>query len=451
MVGGWTRAALVAAGVTAAGLAQAAPDLPEIKQSAQVDVMTIGGDLRIREEYFDYRTAESATMYNTNGALKQDRNRQRFRLRLKADYKLKDDITVTAGLASGVGESVSTNQTLGNLGAQKAIWIDLAYAAWAPTYLGDNGTIKLQAGRMANPLWRLYTSDLVWDNDLNPEGFSQSASWLVMDTVNVFANAMQMIGHEVPGSTGFAGSGAGRDPWTLTEQIGFETPLPFGLRVIAAAAKHTWLNESNEIGFGQNPVQLGNVRSQATSWSAAGILRNEYDVAELTGQVSGWIPLPVVEMNLPFSIQGTFIKNMAARTPEFSGSVTGTWVKPDGKTFLGKSDQGYQVGAIIGKAAAPQSFEVAYFYKRVSWDATVADLADSDFGDSGGLNRKGNIFWVAYTPNGFVTATLKVFNVRLLDKRYVTQSSTSNPAADRGKLNQPDRINRIQADLSIKF
>lgn len=439
------RAAMLTAALAGlAGTAVAAPDLPEVKQSSHVDTMTIGGDLRIRNEYFDHRDAESATKFFVSGARKQDRNRQRFRLRMKADYKLKNNVTVTAGLASGTGESVSTNQSFSNLGAQKAIWIDQAYVAWAPTYLGDSGTLKFQAGRMANPLWRLYTSDILWDGDFNPEGFSQSASYLVMDTVNVFANAMQMVGHEVSGTT--------RDPWTLTEQLGVEAPLPFGLRVIAAAAKHTWLNESEVGGFGENPsTQLGNVRSAATFYSIAGLLRSEYDVVELSGQLSGWIPLPVVEMNLPFSIQTTFIKNMAARGPEFSGSTTGNWVKPDGKTFFAKSDQGIQVGAIIGKASAPNTFEVAYFYKRAQWDSTVAHVADSDFGDLGGLGRKGNIAWISYTPNGFVTATIKVFSTRLLEKVYVTTSPTSTPAADRGKLTQPDRINRIQADLSIKF
>lgn len=48
---------------------------------------------------------------------------------------------------------------------------------------------------------------------------------------------------------------------------------------------------------------------------------------------------------------------------------------------------GYQAGVIVGKASDPQSWEAAYFYKLVETDATVADLADSDFGN-GGTNRK---------------------------------------------------------------
>ncbi len=433
---------VMAAALLAGRPAHAAPDLPEIKQAAQVDTMTVGGDLRVREEYFDFRDQKSSTMFS-GSARKADRNRERIRLRVRTEYKLHDDLTVVAGLASGVGEQVSTNQTMANHGAQKAIWLDLAYAMWTPGFLGEDGSLKFQAGKMANPLWRIYPSDLVFDSDINPEGFAQSAGYLVGGMVNVFANGMQEAVNEVSGNE--------RDPWVLSEQVGIEVPLVFGMRLMAAGAKHTWLNE-NSNPFGSFNTQMGN-----TPWGLGGspsgrqsatVLFDEYDVSELTGQLSGWIPVPLADISLPFMIQGTFIKNMAARGPSWTGSITGagagpmkTWWKP-AYTFLGKSDQGYQVGGQIGKAAAPNSFEIAYFYKRVAWDATVADSSDSDFGE-GGLNRKGNILWVSYTPNGFVTATVKLFNVRLLDKRYVRDA--------KGVLQQPDRLNRIQADLSIKF
>ncbi len=420
------KAALAAMVTCWAGLAHAAPDMPEIKPSSHTDVLTLGGDLRLRNEYFDHRDAESVTTYQTSAARKNDRNRQRFRLRLKADWKLHDDLQVVAGLASGGGEAVSTNQSFSSAAAQKQIWIDLAYAKWAPKYLGENGSMSLMGGRMATPIWKLYTSDLVWDGDFNPEGFAESFTYLVADTMNVFANFQQAAMSELSGSP--------RDAWALSEQVGFEVPLPAGLRFRGAGAKHTWLNE-NSASLGQNPVQLGNTRSNT------GILRNEYDVMELTGQLSGWLPIPGLEINLPWMIQTTFIKNLAARGPDWSGTVTGSYIKADGKTFLGKSDQGIQVGVQLGKVGGAGSWEVAYYYKRAAWDATVADVADSDFGE-GGLNRKGNIGWISYSPNGSVTATVKVFNVRLLDKRYVKTGTLVNVA---------DKINRVQADLSIKF
>lgn len=426
----FARAALAAVTLGLGSAAWAAPDLPETKLSSNVDVLTLSGDLRVREEYFDFKDSASSTSF-THIA---DRSRQRFRLRVKSEYKLLDDVTVVARLASGGGEAVSTNQTFTGGAQQKALWIDQAFMAWTPGFLGENGSLKFMGGRIVNPLWTIYTSDLVWDGDLNPEGFSQGATYLVGDSVNVFVNAMQFAVNEVSGATNdpFA-----RDPWELSEQVGFEAPLVAGIRLMAAGARHTYLFENN-LSLGTNPVQLGNVRN------AAGILQDEYNVNEITAQLSGWIPVPVVDLNLPLVLQGTLINNDAARGPDWSGSVTGKYIKADGKTFLGRSNQGVQVGAMLGKASAPGSWEVAGYYKRVANDATVADFADSDFGDSGGLNRKGNIFWFNYTPNGWLTVGIKWFNnVRLLDTRYVRTAG--------GALTKADRLDRIQADVVVKF
>jgi hypothetical protein len=44
-------------------------------------------------------------------------------------------------------------------------------------------------------------------------------------------------------------------------------------------------------------------------------------------------------------------------------------------------------------------------------DATVADAVDSDFGD-GGTNRRGHIFWVAYSPLDYLTFQTKYFQTK---------------------------------------
>jgi hypothetical protein len=428
------RAVAVALAALVMRGAYASPDAPEVKQSAQVDTMTIGGDFRYRVEYFDYRDNPADLDKDKVKRGGKERERQRIRLRLKSEYKLRDSFSVVGALATGTGESVSTNQTMANLGTQKGIWIDQAYAAWRPGFLGEAGSLGLFAGRMANPLWRPYSADIVFDSDFSPEGTAASASYLVLDAVNVFVNSMQMSVHEM--------STNARGVWEFSNQVGVEVPLPLALRLTVAGAMHNWLRTSDTV-LGQNPVQLGNTRPSST-------LLNPYRVGEVSAQLGGWIPVPIPgkEMSLPVSIQGTFIKNLDALGPDSSSIWVAGKQYYRGTSFIGKSDQGYQVGAILGKASAPNSFEVAYFYKRAQWDCTMADVADSDFGE-GGLGRKGNIAWAAYTPNGFVTFQVKVFSVRLLDKRYTR--NTDKTSKYFGKLTQNDRINRIQADVSVKF
>ena len=121
------------------------------KLSKWVDRMTFSGDFRLRQESF---------MKDPD----KDRSRQRFRLRFGPEIKVGDFI-VGVRIASGTGEQVSTNQSFDGLFAQKQLWIDRAYLQWK----GLDG-LTLTGGRMPNPFFLNYSSDIVWDDDVNPEG-----------------------------------------------------------------------------------------------------------------------------------------------------------------------------------------------------------------------------------------------------------------------------------------
>ncbi len=75
-------------------------------------------------------------------------------------------------------------------------------------------------------------------------------------------------------------------------------------------------------------------------------------------------------------------------------------------------DTGYQVGVILGNSSDPQTWELAFFNKRVEQDATVSDAADSDFP---GTNRQGNIYWLAYAPWKNQQIKVKYFNTAILE------------------------------------
>lgn len=365
-----------------------------------VETVKINGDLRLRHEIFDKKT---------NG--QTDRVRERFRLRLNMDFGLPNKFTVKTTLASGTGEQVSTNQSFDNLSSQKSLWIDKAYLVWAPIDM-----LKFQAGRMDNPIWRQYSSDVVWDGDFNPEGFSESYSQLV-GPVSVFANALQMVVDEDSGNNTSEAIGTNqfntfgnsqRDQWMIGNQIGVEFRLPMESRFKLAYANYDWINERfGDFGAGVN--NEGNRRSVASS---TGSLVNNFTVNEFTGVLSSWI------YKLPVQVQGTWIENSAARG-----------------VFNPKEDTGWQLGTIVGKAGAKNGWEVAYFRKHVRTDATVADVADSDFGD-GGTNREGNIMWAAYSPLDWMIFSAKYFQTKVINTALA-------PGAD--------DINRFQFDTVVKF
>jgi hypothetical protein len=278
--------------------------------------------------------------------------------------------------------------------------------------------LSLQGGRMANPFWTQYSSDAVWDGDFNPEGFSEGVSTL-LGPVSVFANGLQMVVDEDSSNNTTEGTAANttvsagnkqNDQWMIGTQIGAEIKLPLETRFKAAYANYNWINErKGDFGAGVN--NEGNRRTGGVL-SSTGSLVNNFNVNEFTGVFSAWVG------RLPVQLQGTYIVNTAAR-----------------EAFSPKEDTGYQFGTIIGKAKDKNTFEVAYFNKHVRSDATVADVADSDFGD-GGTNRKGHIFWVAYAPQEWMLCSVKYFNTKVINANIA-------PGAD--------DIRRTQIDFSVKF
>lgn len=95
----------------------------------------------------------------------QDRNFVRLRARLGVGVDISESWTAALRLATGSDSSpVSTNQTLANDFGKKSVWLDQAYIKFEPV-TGNS----LTAGRMPNPF--IHT-DLVWDDDINPDGIA---------------------------------------------------------------------------------------------------------------------------------------------------------------------------------------------------------------------------------------------------------------------------------------
>lgn len=370
---------------------------PDVKLFEYLQQLSFSGDLRLRNEGF-----------NRNGPGLTDRNRSRLRLRLGAKALLPWGLTINTRLASGTGEQVSTNQSYDNLGSQKQIWIDQAYARWAPVVSQEgDGSVYLQGGRMVNSLWRLYTSDLLWDDDFNPEGYAEGAEWLLPAGLSVFANAMQAVADE--------DSSSARNQWVFSQQAGLEARLPFDSRLRAAAAYHVWTDTQRNT-LSQNAVQDGNRRL------ANGTLANRFRVAELTGQLSAWAG------RVPIALQGTLIRNVGAV------GLDGTTACPASATCAPARD-GYQAGLIVGAAKEPGTWEAAYMRKYAQTDSTIADVADSDFGD-GGLNQEGHIAWLAYAPAQWLAVRGKYFVVNTIDTQHAPGNKT---------------VRRYQLDMQLKF
>lgn len=352
------RAGLIAAALTIMGTGVYAADF----KLGAAGELEIKGDLRLRQES---KTEEGATTADNKTS-----NRQRYRLRVGMNYKLDSKLSVKTQFASGAGEQTSTNQTMGNNGAQKQLWIDMAYVEFKPI-----DALTLFGGRMKNNMWQAYSSDIVWDTDYNPEGLAESIKIPVGNT-RLFFNALQSTINE-----DLVGSSTGTKPqYLFSNQVGITVPVPMDSRVTLAGAIHEFVNERSRA------ITAAPGKAQGTN-----TFPNDIRVNELSGEF--FTNLPVID--LPLSVQGTFIKNTASNEQ----------LTPNDNT-------GYQAGGILGKADRKSAFEVAYFKKSSGKDSTEDDIADSDFP---GTNRVGNIYWVAYGLSDVAGLKAKYFDTKAIN------------------------------------
>jgi len=386
--------------VLGTGHAMAADVNDVIKLSSHLKTLKFAGDFRMREDAESRKTAQ-----------KNDRSRIRYRLRAGVEMELPDDILAVIRLGAGTGEQFSNNQTFSNLSSQKGIFVDQAYMRWLPQ-VSDNLMLRLGGGKATNWFWRTYSSDLIWDDDFNPESLQESVEWLAPLGISVFVNAMQMV-------TGEQSNNA-RNQWAFSQQAGFETRLPFNTRLRTAAAYHKWSDE-NRNTFGQVGLNEGNRRT-----AAGNILLNRFGVGEWTTELSGWAG------QFPVRAQATVARNFRARGDR-GGAAAPTKVS-DPLTGPAARD-GYQFGVILGRAKKQGDVEVGLFKKYAQTDVTVADVSDSDFGP-GGLNRVGGIGWVTYAVRDWMTARVKGFATKVIDFQLLPTAADEN---------------RLQLDLQISF
>ncbi len=360
----------------------------KIKLSGIIQSVRFHGDFRGRQEHFERKDPGS-----------NDRNRMRYRLRIGTDIQLPEEVLFGFRLGAGSGEQISNNQTFDNLSSQKAIFVDMAYLRWTPKPREALAT-HASGGKMPNSLWRIYSSDLVWDDDLNPEGFQENVEWKTPWGFSLFGNFLQMVADEDLETP--------RNQWVFSEQVGFETKLPWDIRLRSAAAYHKWSDE-NRSTFSQVGINLGNRRAGASP----GVLVNRFGVGEVTTEFAGQLG------RVPLSLQTTLARNLRART-DLDGP---------------RARDGYQYGLIAGRAKEAGSWEVGLFKKYAQSDATVADVSDSDFGD-GGTNRWGGIFWLAHCPWEWLQLRAKYFSTRTIDLQLPPGGSS---------------VNRLMLDAQVRF
>lgn len=145
--------------------------------AAWTETITVKGDLRFRNEHISDESSGS----------KLERTRHRLRARVGLGANVTDTLTATVRLATGesVTDPSSTNQTLDGYASKKLFLLDLAYLDWKAV---EN--LNVWAGKMPVPYFQAGKSELVFDNDLTPEGLAVKYAH-DFEPVSVWANVAQ--------------------------------------------------------------------------------------------------------------------------------------------------------------------------------------------------------------------------------------------------------------------
>ena len=145
--------------------------------------LVISGELRFR---YAYDNLEGQVPGNGNN----QESRNRFRLRLLADYKLNDNFF--AGVAVQTGASAdSGNQTYTEGFDNYDLYLWRAFLGW---HINDYATVIV--GKQANPFYA--NTELLWDADISPQGVVEQFKFPISSTFEVDINAGQFFFNDNP-------------------------------------------------------------------------------------------------------------------------------------------------------------------------------------------------------------------------------------------------------------
>jgi hypothetical protein len=376
----------------------------KLNLSSALSEFAISGDVRLRHET-SVQVAQPAT-----NATSTENTRERFRLRLNMDAKLQNGWG--AGLALQTAQAAdSGNQTFDNGGDNYSIFLSRAYISY--TY---NNEWSFVGGKFKNPL---YTTDLEWDPDINPQGLSQTFKKSIggasgKDTFEV--RAMQSIMKDNAETNWGA---PGRDAWLFAQQAVYTGYFGNGNAnsFIVAPGYMTYNASTIASGPTNSGAFLGSVR-----YLKLLSLPAEVNFAGIAGEGTS------------LKVYGQFIHNMEAtdRVTKVYGLSTSKFSADPNAWILG-------VGYSSGSGKTKGDWSVRGDYREIGIGSIDPNINDSDFAFSN-LNQRGFKVGASYNVTDFASVAATYF--------YSWDKQGSLVQSAIAKI---DHAQILQLDMSIKF
>jgi hypothetical protein len=448
------------------------------KMSSAIKNVELFGDLRLR---FEDRAAK-----DPNGG-QIDLQRLRYALRLGLRGEVFDDFYYGFRLDTAAnprspwvtfGSSSSGVPYQGPFGKSTAgINLGQIYLGWRA-----KDWMEITLGKMSNPF---YTTPMVWDPDLNPEGAAERFRYTV-GSADLFATFGQFLYQDTSpnqSSPGYFNNLYTRStpPVLLGWQIGMDYHITTNLDFKVAPVLYSYTGRGVNANNGFTPDFGGVFIGQGTiagvngaGASSSGYPGGPYDgfVANQTG-INDLLVLDVPfelnyrTKNLTFRVFGDFAENLdganraqnafaAQQSPLFVG--TGLQLIPSAQTH---DDKAYQVGLGVGSSGAvygpsqglvygttarKNTWEMRGYWQHVEQYALDPNLLDSDFFEGRG-NLEGFYAALAYGLTDNMIATFRYGYASRINNKLGTGGSNQ----DIPQMNPISHYDILQLDLSLRF
>ncbi len=423
-------------------------DNSKLSLSKSVSELKLGGDLRLRYQY-DNRKERDVTPWGPGAGFPnhgKQRSRERFRLRLNADFKLTDQFFGGVTLQTG-GSADSANQTFGNGFGNYDIFLSRAFVGWQPTE-----GLTFLGGKVSNPF---YTTDLVWDGDINPSGAVE-----IIDFHKLFGGG---VAEEVVTTTD--GKQVVTSTTTKVSEPAWFLSLRAGQFIFSDNDEDAFDNDASDDAWLFVTQLVGGYQFNKNTKLTLGPGFMVYNAAEIKSAPNetafynnGTVPtgaardLAIITApgDFQFKIAGVKTKilwdfaynaNGGKRATEIYGmnGVLGT------SGHSSRDDIAWLAGFQIGENKKKGDLSFLANYRQTGMSAVDPNLNDSDFA-LGQLNSQGWKVGLAYNLTDFAVVGATYMNASRLRKDYVGGQATGNQ-----KLAYLNSVDLFQLDLNVKF
>ncbi|MBD3403245.1 hypothetical protein GF420_10150 [candidate division GN15 bacterium] len=313
------------------------------------------------------------------------RTQDRIRARVTATFTPERNLRIGFGLVTGPEHPALTYQALSDGFSAKPIRLDVAYVKWRHELLG---ALDAYAGKMPQPFFRPGPFELIWHNEIRPEGVALRHSWSRSD-LRSFVNTGVFFMDERPTESnasmlmGQVGCHIGRDNATW--------------RVTLGGSYYDYINTR-----GYTPL-FDSTRGFGNSLANDGTYLHDYNLAEVFWEVTAYTRYG------PVKLFGDFVFN----------------------TTVAEERTGWMLGVVAGRGRSASPWRFYYSYRVLRADAVIGLFSDTVF-RGGGTDGRGHEIGLGYRIGHHLETQLLYFN--------------NEQGADGGPV-----YRRLQLDLTATF